>query len=80
MCIRDRGYGSNDPEITINVIGVNGQKAMITFSRYDQAVKGIGFNASMEIQEMMDKIMEQEAENWVQGGQLNGEREELVVK
>ena len=21
---------------------------------------------------MMDKIMEQEAENWVQGGQLNG--------
>ena len=53
---------------------------MITFSRYDQAVKGIGFNASMEIQEMMDKIMEQEAENWVQGGRLNGEREELVVK
>ena len=80
-CIyNSQGYGSNDPEITINVIGVNGQKAMITFSRYDQAVKGIGFNASMEIQEMMDKIMEQEAENWVQGGQLNGEREELVVK
>ena len=26
-----------------------------------------------------DKAL-QEAENWVQGGQLNGEREELVVK
>ena len=53
---------------------------MITSSRYDQAVKGIGFNASMEIQEMMDKIMEQEAENWVHEGRAFGESEDLVVK
>lgn len=76
-CIyNSQGYEGNDPDITINVVGINGQKAMITFSRYDQSVKGIGFPASMEIHEMMDKIMEQEAQNRVQGGRAFEETEE----
>ena len=33
-----QGYSSNDPTITIDVYGVSGERASITFSRYDRAV------------------------------------------
>lgn len=45
-----QGYGSNNnPDITIDVIGTNGERATLTFSRYDQELMGILFDSSRRI-------------------------------
>lgn len=41
-----QGYGNNDPEISLDVKGENGEIALVTFSRYDKALKGIDYYAS----------------------------------
>lgn len=46
-----QGYGGNDPDITIDVYGTSGLKASMTFSRYDQTLKGIGYDAGNRISE-----------------------------
>lgn len=46
-----QGYGSNNPDITMEVYGENGQQANITFSRYNQRLLGIITNTSNEITE-----------------------------
>lgn len=56
-----QGYGSNDPSISIDIYGVSGERASVTFSRYDRAVLGISLNANEKIMEMMDKLWEQNA-------------------
>lgn len=44
-----QGYQSNDPNITILVTGTNGEEAYMTFSRYDQTLLGILYDASIKI-------------------------------
>lgn len=39
-----QGYSDNDPDITFHITGENGELAMMTFSRYDKALLGIGFD------------------------------------
>lgn len=76
-----QGYGSNDPDITIDVIGVNGQKASLTFSRYDKALKGVGLPAGTEINEMVEKLFEQEAADWAESAGKDareGEPSEII--
>lgn len=46
-----QGYGSNNPDISIEVEGDNGQKVIITFSRYNQRLLGIITNTSREVTE-----------------------------
>ncbi|WP_010269142.1 hypothetical protein [Paenibacillus senegalensis] len=41
-----QGYSNNDPTITMHITGENGDLAMMTFSRYDQELLSIGYNAS----------------------------------
>jgi len=41
-----QGYGSNDPTISVDITGENGEIALMTFSRYDKALLGIGYNGS----------------------------------
>lgn len=44
-----QGYQNNDPDITILVTGTNGEEAYMTFSRYDQTLTGIIYDASSRI-------------------------------
>ena len=50
-----QGYSNNDPEITIEVTGTNGKRALLSFSRYDQKFKGIIYDASLKISEPAEK-------------------------
>lgn len=50
-----QGYGSNNPDISVEVNGENGKKAIVTFSRYNQRLLGIITNTSREV---TDKALE----------------------
>lgn len=50
-----QGYSNNDPDITIEVTGTNGDRALLSFSRYDQQFKGIIYDASLKISEPAEK-------------------------
>lgn len=41
-----QGYSNNDPDISLDIKGENGEIALVTFSRYDKAIKGIDYHAS----------------------------------
>lgn len=59
-----QGYGSNNPDITMEVIGENGKKAYISFSRYNQRLLGIITNTSHEITEKaLDDLMNNAVES-----------------
>ncbi len=49
-----QGYTGNDPDIAMNVLGENGEIAVISFSRYDQTLLGILTNSACEVQESAD--------------------------
>lgn len=52
-----QGYSNNDPDITIDVLGVNGEKALLTFSRYDKQLTGVGYDPMQRIgQAALDKL------------------------
>lgn len=40
-----QGYSNNDPDITFDIKGKNGEVASMTFSRYDKALLGISYHA-----------------------------------
>ncbi|WP_070042260.1 hypothetical protein [Robinsoniella peoriensis] len=50
-----QGYSNNDPDITIEVTGINGERALLSFSRYDQKFKGVIYDASLKISEPAEK-------------------------
>lgn len=73
-----QGYCGNDPDITVNVIGVNGEKALLTFSRYDQALTGVGYDASRLVsepaaQKLLDELDRQVAAARADGDNLLGD-------
>lgn len=43
-----QGYGNNDPDITFDIKGENGEVATMTFSRYDKALLAVGYNAGYQ--------------------------------
>lgn len=58
-----QGYGSNNPDITMEVYGENGQMALLTFSRYNQRLLGIITDTSNKITEKaMEDLMKEDAE------------------
>ena len=46
-----QGYSGNDPTISVDVIGRNGEIVNMTFSRYDQTFLGLGTDTSRKISE-----------------------------
>lgn len=59
-----QGYGSNNPDISVEVNGENGKKAIVTFSRYNQRLLGIITNTSHEITEKaLDNLMNDAVES-----------------
>ena len=47
-----QGYGNNDPSISIDVRGENGEIALLCFSRYDKKLLSIGYSA--QYKEVLD--------------------------
>lgn len=58
-----QGYSGNDPDITVDVIGGNGEIVTMTFSRYDQTFLGLLTDTSRRISESALMQLEREAEN-----------------
>lgn len=58
-----QGYSGNDPTISIDIIGENGEIALMTFSRYDKALLGIGYSSQYKYGlELQEKLLEQTKE------------------
>lgn len=65
-----QGYGSNNPDISVEVNGENGKKAIVTFSRYNQRLLGIITNTSREV---TDKALEDLTNNAVETSEIEAE-------
>ncbi|MCM3041508.1 hypothetical protein M3201_17580 [Paenibacillus motobuensis] len=54
-----QGYSNNDPTISFDITGENGEIALMTFSRYDKELLGISYNteykSSLEFHEKFNK-------------------------
>lgn len=62
-----QGYGSNNPDITMEVYGENGQMALLSFSRYNQRFLGLITDTSRVITDRaMEDLMKEseEATDW----------------
>lgn len=58
-----QGYASNDPDITMEVYGENGQMAILSFSRYNQRFLGLITDTSRVITDRaMEDLMKEDAE------------------
>lgn len=57
-----QGYGNNDPDITFNIKGENGEVASMTFSRYDKALLAVSYNAQYKYTVEYMKQLEQKAQ------------------
>lgn len=58
-----QGYSSNNPDITMEVYGENGQMAILSFSRYNQRFLGLITDTSRVISDRaMEDLMKQDAE------------------
>jgi hypothetical protein len=66
-----QGYGNNDPDITFNIKGKNGEAASMTFSRYDKALLGISYNAAYKYTQEYMKQLEQRTEQRKSKGSSN---------
>ncbi|MBP1991612.1 hypothetical protein [Paenibacillus eucommiae] len=54
-----QGYSSNDPTISVDITGENGEIALMSFSRYDKVLLGISYNGSYKpSKEFNEKLME----------------------
>jgi hypothetical protein len=52
-----QGYSDNDPTISIDITGINGEIALISLSRYDKALLGIGYYTEYKyVLEHIEKI------------------------
>lgn len=65
-----QGYGSNNPDISVEVNGENGKKAIVTFSRYNQRLLGIITNTSREV---TDKALEDLTNNAAETSEIEAE-------
>jgi hypothetical protein len=57
-----QGYSDNDPSISLNITGENGEIALMDFSRYDKALLGISYSASYKYTLEAIKKTEREAQ------------------
>lgn len=76
-----QGYINNDPTIDFEVLGSNGQKGRLSFSRHDQTLIGVDFNASVVEMEYFEKKVQQRAEEDfrnAQGQSSAGASDQLV--
>lgn len=53
-----QGYSGNDPSISFDVYGTDGERILITMSRYNKAIRGIGSDASRQISDKAGEALE----------------------
>ncbi|RXE60393.1 hypothetical protein [Acetivibrio mesophilus] len=58
-----QGYRNNDPDITFNIKGENGEVASMTFSRYDKALLAVSYNAGYQYTLKTIERIEQKVKN-----------------
>ncbi len=58
-----QGYANNDPTITINIKGKNGEVACIKFSRHDKALLAVSYNTEYQYTLKTLKKIEQETKD-----------------
>ena len=58
-----QGYSGNDPTITVDVIGENGEIVNMSFSRYDQTFLGLSTDTSRKVSESALERLAGEVEN-----------------
>jgi len=58
-----QGYANNDPTITINIKGKNGEVACIQFSRHDKALLAVSYNTEYQYTLKTLKKIEQETKD-----------------
>jgi len=79
-----QGYSNNDPTISVDITGENGEIALMTFSRYDKALLGIGYNteykSALEFNEKLIKQVQERAEELEKSGFPANENEAPSLK
>lgn len=77
-----QGYANNDPSISIDVKGENGEVALMDFSRYDKALLGIIYNteykAALERAQKYEKEMQDEMNEKEKSAPDSGKSGELI--
>ena len=58
-----QGYRNNDPDITFNIKGENGEVASMTFSRYDKALLAVSYNSGYQYTLKTTERIEQETKD-----------------
>lgn len=54
-----QGYSNNDPTISVEIFGENGEVALMTFSRYDQALRGISYHPEYKaVRDYSEKLLQ----------------------
>jgi hypothetical protein len=55
-----QGYSVNDPTISVDITGRNGENALMSFSRYDKELLGIVYSPSYKpVQEYSEKLQKE---------------------
>lgn len=67
-----QGYTNNDPTIDIDVLGADGLKGRLSFSRHDQALLTVEFNASCIERAYFEQKCQQEAEEALRNMEAQG--------
>ena len=67
-----QGYAGNDPDITFDVVGTNGEKALVTLSRYDRQLTAVGYDAERLIREPAQEQLDRKLEVQVRAARAAG--------
>lgn len=75
----NQGYSNNDPSITMDITGENGEIAIMTFSRYDKALLGIGYHTptkyALEYNEKLDKKLQEKVKELEKSAPVDNKNE-----
>ncbi|MEK3936918.1 hypothetical protein MKY41_16565 [Sporosarcina sp. FSL W7-1349] len=79
-----QGYSNNDPTISVDVTGENGEIALMTFSRYDKELLGIGYSTSykhtLEYSEKIQKELQEKVKELEKSVPPTTENEAPILK
>ncbi len=79
-----QGYSNNDPTISLDIKGENGEIALMSFSRYDKALLGISYNAeykaALEASERFHNQVQEKAKELAKSAPPAGESGAFLLK
>ncbi|MEI3607528.1 hypothetical protein SPD48_17750 [Pseudogracilibacillus sp. SE30717A] len=79
-----QGYSNNDPTISFDITGENGEIALMTLSRYDKELLGISYSASykpfLEYSEQENRKLQERIKDLEKSAPQTDENEESILK